>query len=69
MLERPEKKTPPDRAREGVTGIEPAACLVYLGRWTHVVDVEATSTSYTMQPVCQQRVAEPFPRFVNSLAP
>jgi len=40
MLERPEKKTPPDRAREGVTGIEPAACLVYLGRWTHVVDVE-----------------------------
>jgi len=42
-MSRSGKKTPPENAREGVTGIEPAACLVYLGRWT-LVDVEATST-------------------------
>src|ERR1700733_656247 len=31
---RPLKRRRRKMLREGVTGIEPAACLVYLGRWT-----------------------------------
>jgi hypothetical protein len=45
----------------------PAACLVDLGRSTHVVDVEATSTIYMLQPLCQPQRAVHFVRLVNDL--
>ena len=47
-------------------GIEPAACGVYLGRWT-LVDDEATSTTSLMQPVCQRLLRNLIPRRFNDL--